>query len=52
MEKNNPIQFYIGLVMALGSAIWTFFGSYHPSQTVILIIGIGLIATSNYRLLK
>ena len=30
----------------------TFFGSFHPSQTIILIVGIALIATSKYRLLK
>jgi hypothetical protein len=52
MKKPNPIQFYVGLVLALGSAAWTFFGSFHPSHTIILIIGIALIATSKYRLLK
>jgi len=52
MNKRNTIQFYVGLVAALGSAVWTFFGSFHPSHTVVLIIGIGLIATSKYRLLK
>ena len=52
MKKPNPTQFYAGLVLALGSAAWTFFGSFHPSHTVVLIIGIGLIATSKYRLLK
>ena len=52
MNKPNPIQFYVGLVAALGSAAWTFFGSFHPSHTVVLIIGIALIATSKYRLLK
>jgi len=52
MKKANPLQFYIGLILALGSAAWTFFGSYHVSHTVILIIGIVLIATSGYKLLK
>jgi hypothetical protein len=52
MKYANPIQFYVGLVVALGSAAWTFFGTFHPSQTVLLIIGIALIATSKYRLLK
>ena len=52
MKKPNPTQFYIGLVLALGSAAWTFFGTFHPSHTVLLIIGIALIATSKYRLLK
>jgi hypothetical protein len=52
MKKPNPAQFYIGLVLALGSAAWTFFGTFHPSHTVFLIIGIVLIASSKYRLLK
>ena len=52
MKKPNPIQFYAGLILALGSAAWTFFGSFHPSHTIVLIIGIALIATSKYRLLK
>jgi len=51
MEKGI-IQFYIGLIMCLGSAAWTFLGSFHPSQTVILILGLALISTSKYRLLK
>jgi hypothetical protein len=50
--KKDIIQFYIGLALALGSAAWTFFGNFHPSHTVILIVGLGLIATSKYRLLK
>jgi len=52
MKNPNPIQFYVGLILALGSAAWTFFGTFHPSHTVVLIIGIALIATSKYRLLK
>jgi hypothetical protein len=52
MKNSSAIQFYAGLIVALGSAAWTFFGTFHPSQTIILIIGIGLIATSKYRLLK
>ena len=51
MEKNK-IQFFVGLILALGSAAWTFFGSFHQSHTVILIVGLVLIATSKYRLLK
>ena len=43
MKKLNPTQFYVGIVLALGSAAWTFFGSFHPSHTVVLIIGIVLI---------
>jgi hypothetical protein len=51
MDKNK-IQFFVGLILALGSSALTFFGSYHQSHTIILIIGIVLIATSKYRLLK
>ncbi len=52
MKKRDKTQFYVGLVLALGSAFWTFWGSFHPSHTIVLIIGIVLIATSKYRLLK
>ena len=52
MKKTDKIRFYVGLILALGSAAWTFFGSFRPSHTVVLIIGLILIATSNYRLLK
>jgi hypothetical protein len=51
MDKDK-IQFFVGLILAIGSAAWTFFGSFHPSHTVVLIVGIGLIATSKFRLLK
>ncbi len=50
MNKSNPIRFYLGLVLAIGSGAWTFFGSFHPSHTIVLAIGIVLIVTSNYRL--
>ena len=49
---RNKIQFFAGLILALGSAAWSFFGSFHPSHTIILIVGLGAIATSKYRLLK
>lgn len=49
---KDKIKFYAGLILALGSAVWTFFDTFHPSHTVVLIIGLALIATSNYRLLK
>jgi len=50
--NKQIIQFYIGLILCLGSAGWTFFKTFHPSHTVILIIGLALISTSKYRLLK
>jgi len=51
MDKDK-IQFIAGLILAIGSAVLTFYGPFHPSHTVILIVGIGLIATSKFRLLK
>jgi len=51
MDKDKT-KFYIGLALALGSAAWTFLTEFHPSHTVILIIGLALISTSKYRLLK
>ena len=52
MKDSSAIRFYVGLLAAIGSAAWTFFGDFHPSHTVILIIGLSLIATSKYRLFK
>jgi len=52
MNKRDIVQFYTGLILALGSALWTFWDSFHPSHTIVLIIGIILIATSKYRLMK
>jgi hypothetical protein len=50
--KLDIVQFYIGLIMALGSASYAFFAEYTPALNVILILGIIFIATSKYRLLK
>ncbi|MBW2995782.1 hypothetical protein KY332_00620 [Candidatus Woesearchaeota archaeon] len=52
MAKKDIIQFYIGLALALSSAVCIFFGVYHPGYTAVSIAGIALIATSKYRLLK
>jgi len=51
MERDK-VQFFVGLIFVLGSAAWTFFWSFHPSQTIILILGLWAIATSKYRLLR
>jgi len=51
MDKDK-IQFIVGLISALGSAAWTFFVLSTQVHTIILILGITLIATSKYRLLK
>ena len=55
---NKPlVQFVIGIIVALIGAVIMFEGSILGENTtdiaiVIGIIGIGLIATSSYRLLK
>ena len=56
-QKISIIIFIIGLLTALTGAYIMFHGSIFAENnsgiaTVIGIIGIGLIATSNFRLLK
>jgi len=47
------ILFVAGLIIALTSATLLFFGVLPSSTSAIIgIIGIGLLATSNFRLLK
>jgi hypothetical protein len=49
----NIIQFIVGIVLALTSAVLMFFGVLPlPARITIGIIGIGLIATSKFKLLK
>ena len=55
--KKGLIQFIIGIKIALAGAVIMFHGNifeeYNTGVAIILgIIGIGLIATSKYRLLK
>jgi hypothetical protein len=52
-EKTTiPFQFIIGLILALGSGVSMFFGSFElPLRITVGIIGLLLIATSKYRLL-
>ena len=52
-EKTTiPIQFIIGLILALGAGVSMFFDSFHISARITVgIIGLVLIATSKYRLL-
>ena len=55
MDKRriSLILFVIGLATALTAAILLFMGIIKSSLAVIIgIIGIGLIATSNFRLIK
>ncbi|MBN2571688.1 MAG: hypothetical protein JXA68_06135 [Ignavibacteriales bacterium] len=56
MEKERKISiilFIAGLIIALTSAILLFLGILPSSTSAIIgIVGIGLLATSNFRLLK
>jgi len=55
MDKKtiNLIQFIAGIILALTGAVLMFLGILPLSVRIIIgIIGIGLIATSNFRLLK
>jgi hypothetical protein len=56
MDKARTISillFVTGLVIALTSATLLFFGILPSSTSAIIgIVGIGLLATSNFRLLK
>ncbi|MDD5193261.1 MAG: hypothetical protein PHF67_01615 [Candidatus Nanoarchaeia archaeon] len=52
-SKLNLVQFIIGIILALTGAILMFFGILPLSARItICIIGIALIATSKFRLLK
>lgn len=51
--KLNIIKFIAGIVFCLTSAVLMLFGVLSlPVRIIIGIIGIGLIATSKFRLLK
>jgi len=56
MDKKQGISiivFIMGIVIALTSATLLFLGMIQPTLSAIIgIVGIGLIATSNFRLLK
>ena len=56
MDKAGQISiilFVVGLIIALTSATLLFFGILPSSTSAIIgIVGISLIATSNFRLLK
>jgi len=53
MKAKGIVQFYVGLILSLGAAILTFFNWADEGVMIpILVIGIILIATSKYRLLK
>jgi len=55
MDKKtiNLIQFTTGIILALTGAVLMFFGILPlPTRITIGIIGLGLIATSKFRLLK
>ena len=49
-QKSGKVMFYIGLIIALSTAALMFTNIISSGYaTVIGIVGIGLIATSNYR---
>jgi hypothetical protein len=49
----NLIQFVVGLFLALTGAVLMFLGILPLSARIIIgIVGIALISTSNFRLLK
>jgi hypothetical protein len=55
MDKKalNLIQFIVGIILALTGGILMFFGILPTSTRIIIgIVGIALIATSKFRLLK
>ncbi len=54
MEKKSrvPVQFILGLILALGAGVSMYFGTFPLGARIVVgIIGILLIATSKYRLL-
>jgi hypothetical protein len=52
-KSLNLIQFSIGIILALTGAILMFFGILPTSARIIIgVVGIALIATSKFRLLK
>jgi len=55
MEKKtvNIIQFIAGIILAITGAVLMFLGILPVSARITIgIVGIGLIATSKFRLLK
>jgi len=49
----SKIQFFIGLILALIGALFMFLGIWPLSARITLgIVGIALIATSKFRLMK
>lgn len=52
-ETINLIQFIIGIILALTDAILMFLGIFPLSARIAIgAVGLGLIATSKFRLLK
>jgi hypothetical protein len=49
----NLIQFVVGIFLALAGAVLMFLGTLPlPARITIGIVGLGLIATSKFKLLK
>ena len=52
-KKTNKIQFSAGLILVLLGAFFMIFDIFSLSERIIIsILGLGLIATSKFRLLK
>jgi hypothetical protein len=53
MEKTSKIQFIIGIILALISAVLMTFGYLPlPARITVLIVGLALIATSTFKLME
>ena len=52
-EKSGlPLQFILGLILALGAGVSMYFGSFPLAARITVgVVGIALIATSKYRIL-
>ncbi|MBT8271429.1 MAG: hypothetical protein KJO25_05235 [Bacteroidia bacterium] len=51
-RSRLPLQFILGLILALGAGVSMYFGTFPLAARITVgIIGIFLIATSKYRLL-
>ena len=51
-KSTLPLQFLLGLILALGAGVSIFFGTFPLAARIIVgIVGVTLIATSKSRLL-
>ncbi|MBT8265147.1 MAG: hypothetical protein KJO41_03385 [Bacteroidia bacterium] len=51
-KPTMPVQFIIGLILALGAGVAMYFGTFSVQVRIVVgIIGLLLIVTSKYKLL-